>query len=307
MNKRAIFTAFVITLVIIFCHVPCGYSQDPQVGVIMSSDIPYFRDIHNEFTENLKLRGIKAHIIVQTPAPDVMAWINAARKFVILNMDVIVTYGSPATQAVLSETSKIPVVFAGVDENNRLGLQGKKATGVTSRVSIFSLLKNLKGIKNFTTLGIIYNSAERSTVHEVAEIERLSRQFSFKTVRFNIRNRGDIQMIKNVDALYITSSCAAAVSINDIVKIARQNKIPTASTMGGLEGEGVLLTLFTDPQIQGREVAQMLARILKGENPSSIPEEIPEKIHLVINLKEATALGIIVPFDILSVATRVIK
>lgn len=307
MNKKAIFIVIVFSLLVFLYHVPCGYTEDPHIGVLMSSNIPYFEDIHKSFTKELVAKGIKADIAVQKPAPDILAWANAARKFVAFNMDAIVTYGTPATQAVLSETSKIPVVFAGIHESKTLGSKGGNVTGVTGNVSVAALLKTLKGIKNFSTLGILYNSTEKSTLNEVAEIERLSGQLSFKPVKFNIRKNEDISNINNVDAIYITSSCMAAMCVNDIVRIARTQKIPTAASIGGLEEKGILLTLFADPELQGKAVAQMLSRILKGENPSSIPEESTQKIQLVINLREASSLGLSVPFDIISVATKVIK
>ena len=305
MNKKSVFI-IIAALIIFICHVQYGFAKDPQVGVVLSNNILYFEDIHKAFTRELQVEGIKADIVVQKPAPDRMAWTNAARKFVALEMDVIVTYGGPATLAVISETSKIPVVFAGVCEGKALESKGN-ATGITSKVSIARLLKTLKGIKNFSTLGIIYNSVEKSTLDEVAEIERLSGQLSFKPEKFNMKTRGEISDIKHVDALYITSSCMAVLRIDDIISLARKQKIPTAASMGGLEEEGVLLTMFADPEQQGKTAAQMLARILKGKSPSSIPEENAQKIHLVINLKEAIILGLTVPFDTLSVATQIIK
>lgn len=305
MNKKSVLIP-VVTLLIFFCYVQYGFAKDPQVGIVLSNNISYFEDIHKAFTQELQVKGVKADIIVQKPAPDIMAWTNAARKFVALDMDVIVTYGGPATLAVISETSKIPVVFAGVYEGKALKSKGN-ATGITSKVSIAAILKTLKGIKNFSTLGIIYNSAEKSTLDEVAEIGRLSGQFSFNPVKFNISKSRDISKIKHVDAIYITSSCVIAMCVNDIISFARKQKIPTAASMGGLEEKGVFLTMFADPEQQGREVARMLAQILKGEKPSSIPVENAKKIQLIINLKEATILGLTVPFDTLSVATKVIK
>jgi len=304
-NKKSVFI-IIVTLFIFFCHVQYGFATDPQVGVVLSNNISYFESIHKAFTKELQVKGIKADIVVQKPAPDTMAWANAARKFVALEMDAIVTYGSPATLAVISETSKIPVVFAGVYESKALRSKGN-ATGIISKVSIAAILKTLKGIKNFSTLGVIYNSAEKSTLDEVAEIDRLAGQFSFNPEKLNIRAGGDISKLKNVDAIYITSSCVVAMCVNDIISFARKQKIPTAASMGGLEEKGILLTMFADPEQLGEEAAHMLARILKGENPSSIPEENPKKIQLVINLKEATALGLTVPFDTLSVATKIIK
>jgi hypothetical protein len=74
------------------------------------------------------------------------------------------------------------------------------------------------------------------------------------------------------------------------------------SGCGGGEDKGIVLTLSADPAEQGREAADMAARVIKGESPSAISIE-----KLIVNLKEATALGFKVPFDILSSATRVIK
>ena len=82
------------------------------IGVIMAGYIPYYRTIHESFVRGLKSEGIKAEVILQTPYPEEMAWINAARKVVAIDTDFIVTYGTPVLKAVLSETSKTPMVFA---------------------------------------------------------------------------------------------------------------------------------------------------------------------------------------------------
>jgi putative ABC transport system substrate-binding protein len=46
---------------------------------------------------------------------------------------------------------------------------------------------------------------------------------------------------------------------------------------------------------------------VRGEKPSSIPIEQAKKIDLIINLKEANDMGLKVPFDLLTSATKVIK
>lgn len=277
------------------------------IGVIMAGDILYYRTIHESFVRGLKSEGIKAEVILQTPYPEEMAWINAARKVVAIDTDFIVAYGTPVVKAVLSETSKTPVVFAGVYDVEGLSTRGKKVTGITAKVSIAGLLKTLKGISNFSTLGIVYSSTQKETLDEANEAERLGEKFSFKSVKFNVRRQGDVSKIKGVDAIFITTSCKAMTWLDDIVKIARKQKIPTATLLGGGEKRGIILTLYADPEEQGKEAANILARIIKGESPASIPIRSPKKIHLVINLKEATALDLKVPFDILSSATSVIK
>jgi putative ABC transport system substrate-binding protein len=277
------------------------------IGVIMAEYTPYYRAIHESFVRGLKSEDMEAEIILQTPYPEEMAWINAARKVVAIDTDFIVTYGTPVVKAVLSETSEKPVVFAGVYDVGSLSTRGKKVTGITSKVSIAGLLKNLKGITNFSTLGIVYSSTNKETLDEANEAERLGEKFSFKSVKFNVIRQEDVSKIKGVDAIFITTSCKAMIWLDDIVKIARKQKIPTATLLGGGEERGIILTLYADPKEQGKEAANILARIIKGESPASIPIRSPKKIHLVINLKEATALDLKVPFDILTSATRIIK
>jgi putative ABC transport system substrate-binding protein len=277
------------------------------IGLIMTGYTSCYRPFYGSFVSGLKSEGIKAEVILQTPYPDEMAWINAARKVVAIDADFIVTYGTPVVKAVLSETSEIPVIFAGVYDVGGLSTRGKKVTGITSKVSIAGLLKNLKGITNFSTLGIVYSSTNKETLDEAKEAESLGEKFSFKSVKFNVIRQEDVSEIKGVDAIFITTSCKVMTWLDDIVKIARKQKIPTASLLGGGEERGIILTLYADPEEQGKEAADILARIIKGERPASISIRNPKKIQLVINLKEASTLNLKVPFDILSSATRIIK
>ncbi len=304
MNRRNSLRT-VVVVIIIAGFVSTGFAA--QIGVILCTDTPYYRAIHKTFVSELSANGIKADIIVQTPAPETVAWMNAARKFTAIGTDLIVTYGSPATQAVLDENSGIPVVFAGVYDSQGLGMKGKKVTGINSKVSLAGLLKNLKAVKNVSTLGVLYNSAEKETVGEANEVERLGGQLSFKTVKVNVRSRDSIARMKNVDAILVTTSCAAMLYIDDIVSVARKHNIPTAALMAGGEERGIILTLAADHAEQGKEAADRVAGILKGENPSSMAIANPRKIQMTVNLKEATSLGLKIPFDILSAATRVIK
>ncbi|MEW6068565.1 MAG: ABC transporter substrate binding protein [Nitrospirota bacterium] len=305
MTKRLIYTTLIVAT-IIFGFISYGFSA-AQVGVIMCSDIPYYRAIHKAFTEELESKGIKAEIFLQTPSPDMMAWANAARKFVAVETDFIITYGVPVTQAAISETSKIPVIFAGVYDSADLDMRGKRTTGIISKVSVAGLLKNLRSINNFSTLGIIYNGFEKDTLREVAEAERLGTQLTFKTVKFNINRKEDISNIKGVDALLITTSCTAMMYIDDIIHIARKQGILTAAMIGGGETKGVILTLTADPEEQGKSSAAMLEKITRGESTSNIPVENPKKIQFIVNFKEANDLGFKVPFDIMSAATKVIQ
>ncbi len=292
---------------ILLCFVSDAFTKDINIGVIMSSNIPYFKEIHKTLTAELEAKNIKTEMIIQTPSPDIMAWTNAARKINVIGVDAIVTYGTPSTQAVLSEYSNIPVVFAGVYDHNVLDTKGKKVGGILSKVSVAGLLKNLKDIYNFSTLGIVYSTLEKETILQVAEAERLGGQFSFKLSKINVKSRDDIFNIKNVDAIFVTTSSIAATYIDEIVSIGRSLKITVVTIMGGMEEKGVLLSLYSDPNEQGREVSELVTYIIRKNSLSSSDIRNPRKLNFVINLKEANRLGVKIPFDILTHATKVVK
>lgn len=289
---------------------PAASAAQKTLGIIMTGNIPYYKDVHKSFIETLAAEGFGAgsiEIVVQTPSPEPMSWTNAARKLVTVGSNVIVSYGAPATIYTMNETSDIPIVFAGVYDPQAVGVTGKNATGVSSKVPVASIIKNLKSITNFSTLGVVFNDSEKDTVVQANDVKNLEGTYGFKSTRFNIKKASDSLKITNVDALLLTTGCAAMHCVSNITAIARKAKVPTASTIAGGETAGVILTIAADPHEQGREAAKIVAKVLRGAKPASIPVEQPKKISVIINLREATDMGLKVPFDLLTSATKVIK
>jgi len=81
---------------------------------------------------------------------------------------------------------------------------------------------------------------------------------------------------------------------------------------GGVEGRalleaGGLMSLTNDVDDQGRRVAAMIDKILRGTKPADIPIEQPTRFRLSVNLKAAKALGIAVPQSLLLRADELIQ
>jgi len=120
------------------------------------------------------------------------------------------------------------------------------------------------------------------------------------------KKRGPLD-ISGVDAIFMTTSCAGMRCVDDIVGLARKARIPTAASIGGAAEKGVLLTISADTHEQGVVASSMVAEVLKGSSPSDITPKRATKIEFVVNLREADSLGLKIPFDLLTGATRAIK
>ena len=261
------------------------------------------KDLVNTYSDN------DIEVITQTPLPNPMAWTNAARKLKALGAEVIVTYGLPATLAAMKEAGGIPVVYAGVYSPETMNVGGKRATGISSTVSIRTMLRRLKSISSLSKIGIVFNKTEKDSIIQAREVKKFEKKLGFKTVLLSISSgkmEGD--KIATCDALLLTS-CSAGMCkphLPEIIKLARQSKIPTVALISGVESM-VVMTLSPSATEQGVKAAGMLRKVLEGESPKNIPPLNPEEIELIVNLKEARAMGIEMSAEILDSATRVIE
>jgi putative ABC transport system substrate-binding protein len=68
-----------------------------------------------------------------------------------------------------------------------------------------------------------------------------------------------------------------------------------------------LLSYGVDPVDTWRRAATYVDRILRGEKPGDLPVQFPTKIEMVVNRRDARALGLAIPPSILLRADEVIE
>lgn len=302
-GMKKFFPALIILLVIFFP----GLAIADTVGALMpGKNVPYYMVIHHAMVEELEELGADAEVILQRPAPTKMAWKNATRKLVILGARVIVAYGSEAALTVIEENTDVPVIYTAAYDPIGSGLAGK-ATGMSASVPLESLIGNLKKIANFSKLGILYSSDEKSSVMQMEAATELALKLGANVIKIDTKGI-DSPDLSGSDAVLFTSSAEInqKENLEKIINMARSQKIVTASVMCASCQNGVLLSLSADPEHQGKGAAKMVAAILDGKNPQDIPPNDSPKVNLTVNLKEAKDLGISIPFELLG-TSNIIK
>lgn len=302
---------------LLFCaflyHETSAAAEELLIGVVMTGNTSYYGAMHEAFADSLKgktLDGKQIKIILQRPFPDSIALSNAARKLIAANVDFIVSYGSPSTLAVMQEKSGIPLVYAGVYDPEPLQIAEAGVTGCGYKVPLSSLLRHLRSLKQVSILSVAYSSLEEDSVRQLNEISALATEQGVALQKINIRYPKDLiniapEMIG--DALFITGSAIVSELLDPLLLVFREHGQPSVGIFPDVKESGVVITLYQSPKEQGEKAAEMIHKLMLGQQPNSVKREILRDTELVFNIREAKSLGINPPINLISESTQVIK
>jgi putative ABC transport system substrate-binding protein len=300
---------------------PSSDAEEQFVAVILTGDLPRYREAHEAFVNLLHSGGMneeKIRIYVQTPNPDPMSWANSVRKAVAVGADLIVTYGAPATLAAQKESRDVDVLFADVYDPVALGIvktlsnPDGNMTGVSGKTPLITLIKAFTEVKPVKAMGVLYSSNDQSSSHQVKELTHLAAQYGFSLIERDINSRKNLPdaletLSGKVDSLFVAESAVLNLDLRKIADYSTKTNLPIISQIPGFSDLGALMTLEIDPAEQGRLVGVYAMQILSGQKPHTLPVRTPKKVDLVINLQTAKKMNLTIPFQVLSMATKVIK
>lgn len=296
-------------------------AKERFVAVILTGDLPRYREAHEAFVNIFRSSGMneeKVRIYVQTPNPDPMSWANSVRKAVAVEADLIVTYGAPATLIAKKESRNVPVLFADVYDPVSLGIArtldnpGAGMTGVSCKTPLSTLVRTFSLLRPMRIMGVLYSSNDQSSMHQVRELAQLADQYGFSLAERNVDSRKNLpealeSLSGRIDSLFVAESAVLNLELRKIADYFLRNQVPILSQIPGSSDLGALMTLEAAPAEQGELVGLQALQILSGRKPDALPIHTPKKVDLVINLRTARTMNIKIPFQALSMATRVIK
>ena len=228
-----------------------------------------------------------------------------AVELVRLNVDVIVTFQTPAALAAKRATTTIPLVAS-------LARPGGNVTGISSATAELAA-KNLELIRQIVPsarhVAVLVNAADTFTKTFLEQNQFAARSLGIELRIFSVRGG------EPLDAAFedIGKARASALIVQPslphkrAVELAMQHRLASSSPGQGFADAGGLLAYTQSIADRDRQAALYVARILNGAKPADLPVLQPAKFELVVNLNTARRIGLTIPPGVLARADRVIQ
>jgi putative ABC transport system substrate-binding protein len=248
-----------------------------------------------------------------------------AAELVRLKADVIVTGGSPGTQAAQQATRTIPLVMTLVGDAvprfvTSLAKPGGNITGLT-QISPQLSGKRLELLKEafpkISRVAVFIDGAlaAQQQMSEVLQETRLAAEsLGVKVLSLEIRaSNPDLDgtfrtaTSERAGALIIPPGPVLILHRKRFLDLTAKSRLPAMYGDSEWTEAGGLMSYGTDYVDLHRRAAIYVDKILKGTKPADLPVEQPTKFELVINLKTAKQIGLTIPPNVLARGDKVIR
>ena len=247
-----------------------------------------------------------------------------ADELVNLKVDVLVTHSTAGALAAknATATNRVPVVMTNVGDAVGTGIvaslarPGGNITGDTFFAPELAA-KRLEVLKeampHARRIAVIANPDSPGTAPQMQAMQITARALDLALVLIDVRGPADFDDAfsamteRKVGAVVVNEGDTNIIAnVKSIAEHAIARRLPSIGFIeyvdaGGLFGYGVnFLALY-------RRAAVFVDKILRGAKPADIPIERPTTFELAINMRTATALGIVVSSATRLRAERVIE
>jgi ABC-type uncharacterized transport system substrate-binding protein len=239
-----------------------------------------------------------------------------------LNVDLIVTRGTPAVMAAKNATETIPVVMAASGEpvgtgvvaglarpgGNVTGLSALTTELVAKRLEL--MRETVAGIRRIAFLQNMGNPVAPS---QWEELNTAALSLGLEAQLLDVRKPEDIAqafdtaIAQRADAILVGNDTVTLVHRRQVVELAVKHRLPAMyNNREFIDAGGLMAYGVSYPDLY-RRAAIFVDKIFKGAKPADLPVEQPTKFELMINLKAAKALGLDIPATVLARADEVIE
>jgi len=202
-------------------------------------------------------------------------------------VDVIVTLQDATLQIAVKRVKRIPIVFHILSDPFAAGAGTSDSVHLPNITGVYSpgfgdpeqenrvqLIRRV--VPTAKVIGVLFSPGEQLSVNLKDRLTTAARKAGLQVVAVPINTPGDateatnILVDRKVDAIEIFGNAAHA-GFESIIRVAKASKIPVFSPSPFEIMKGATAALYPDFQEGGVVAGKMIARILQGESPATIP------------------------------------
>ena len=245
-----------------------------------------------------------------------------AAELVRINVDIVVTAGTPAALAAQKATATIPIVMLSVGDPVGAGLAksmarlggnstGNSMMGADLAPKLLEMIHAM--VPKLTRAAVLFNPANPSQTRLLKNIRDAAPKLGVKIQAAGASSPGEIASEltrltrQNTDGIIVLQDSLFLQQRNQIIELAAKPLLPSIALNSEYVEAGGLMSY--GPYIAENYLcaATYVDKIFKGANPGELPIEQPTKFELALNMKTVKALGLKVPQSIFIQATKVIE
>lgn len=293
------------------------------VGVLVAFDSPTSEEVLKSFRSTLEkyqqASGQKVELRIEKARGELALLPELARKLAA-NCQVLVPISTPALQAVMIATEKIPIVFSSV-ANPYILRAGRTAvdhdpriTGVCSTAPVKQVLGLIKEVKpGEKKIGTIWTPSEINSQYYLELMSEAAEELGLELVSTPIDEAADLvsafQYLMQQQAKVICPVSDNTINANfdQLARLAEENRVPlfAAFALGAELGACASMGFgFADI---GKKTAELVIRVKNGESPALIPFQYMDKVLFYINEEASRKQGVSWPPQILKRADVILK
>jgi len=245
-----------------------------------------------------------------------------AAELVRLNLDAIVTQGTPASRAVQQATATISIVMVNVGDPvgsgfaKSLARPGGNMTGLanlSAEIGPKQLEMLLTMVPRLSRVAVLLNPTNTAnTGLFLKNLQAAGVSANITILPVEARNAENIDkafstlLRQRAGAVIVSFDGLFAAQRPRITALAAKHRLPTIRAYKEDAESGYLMSYGPNALDPFRRSAMLVDKSLKGAKPADLPVEQPTKFELFINGKTAKALGLKIPQALLIMADKMI-
>jgi len=290
-----------------------------RVGLSYIVPAPIFeiaiRGFKDKMNEMGFIEGKNLDLFMQHANGDMSFLTQATQSLIRRNPDILVAMSTPSLSSAIAHADGKNIAFGIVSAPLEAGA-GKSftdhlpnVTGIVQLIpteELFDWVQKL--FPDLKHIGALYNPSEANSAKEIVDLKKILDKRGIELVQVAVYSTSEIPenirglLAKNVDLIFCMADNTVANGMPAIVKACEQKGVPIIAEGIDLMGTGAVISCAPGPYSDGRDLAELTARILLGESPADIPIMPGKKNELTVDLLALKKAGVKPPRELLKKA-----